>query len=216
MILSNHRRRLLGASKIRLPKEYTEVEYLQLTGYQYINTGFIPTSKTSASYKYSMSELKNWGPHILNADNLVFPFLRRYNTSADINQENIMYRRYTEGASKYVFFVSQANTIYEFEAWRTNDKILINGVEIGTAEAGEGQESSSPLYLACYYGEPDSLSYTLVGNLYYCKIWEDNEPVRNFVPCYRNSDGLAGMYDTVFDMFYPSNGTEDFIAGGEV
>jgi hypothetical protein len=34
------------------------------------------------------------------------------------------------------------------------------------------------------------------------KIWENNVLVRDFIPVYRKSDSVVGMYDSVNDVFY--------------
>ena len=46
--------------------------------------------------------------------------------------------------------------------------------------------------------------------LYSLKIYDSNKLVRDFVPCYRNSDQVLGLYDTVENKFYTNNGTGNF------
>lgn len=48
------------------------------------------------------------------------------------------------------------------------------------------------------------------------KIYDDIELVRNYIPCYRKSDNVVGMYDLVEDKFHTNSGTGDFVAGPEV
>lgn len=48
---------------------------------------------------------------------------------------------------------------------------------------------------------------------YSFKIWKGNILLRNFVPCYRKSDNVVGMYDTVKGEFYTNSGTGQFLAG---
>ena len=52
--------------------------------------------------------------------------------------------------------------------------------------------------------------------LFRCSIWNNNTPVRDFVPCYRKSDGLKGLYDLVERKYYPCQGTGTFGGGQEV
>lgn len=47
-------------------------------------------------------------------------------------------------------------------------------------------------------------------NWMYYKVYNGNTLVANFVPCVRDSDGKAGMYDVVRRQFYPSSGSADF------
>lgn len=47
--------------------------------------------------------------------------------------------------------------------------------------------------------------------VYGFQIYEGETLIRNMVPCYRKSDGIAGLYDLVNNVFYDSDGTSDFI-----
>jgi hypothetical protein len=40
--------------------------------------------------------------------------------------------------------------------------------------------------------------------------------VRNFIPCYRKSDNVIGMYDVINDAFYTNSGTGTFIKGPNI
>lgn len=50
------------------------------------------------------------------------------------------------------------------------------------------------------------------GKLYSCKILNNNNLIRNFVPC-KNTSGILGLYDTVNNVFYTNAGTGTFTAG---
>jgi hypothetical protein len=43
--------------------------------------------------------------------------------------------------------------------------------------------------------------------LFSCKIYQNNELIKNFVPCYRKSDNEPGLYDTVNNEFKTNSGT---------
>ena len=45
---------------------------------------------------------------------------------------------------------------------------------------------------------------------YGVKIDVNGETERNYIPCIRTSDGIAGLYDTVNGVFYSSVGTKNF------
>ncbi len=49
--------------------------------------------------------------------------------------------------------------------------------------------------------------------IYACRIWQEDEPVRDYLPCLRLSDGRVGMYDLVEGRAYFSDGTEELTAG---
>ena len=49
--------------------------------------------------------------------------------------------------------------------------------------------------------------------LYYCKLYDNDILVRDFIPMERLSDNKIGLYDFVTNTFYSNNGTGEFIAG---
>lgn len=51
--------------------------------------------------------------------------------------------------------------------------------------------------------------------IWYFKMWSQGELIRDYIPCIRKSDGIAGFYDTVNRTFNPSTGSTQFIAGND-
>lgn len=61
----------------------------------------------------------------------------------------------------------------------------------------------------------------LVGNaggsrIYYFKLFDNGDLVRDYIPCYRKSDSKPGMYDLVSRTFFTNAGTGEFIVGPDV
>lgn len=52
--------------------------------------------------------------------------------------------------------------------------------------------------------------------VYRLKLYENDVLVRDYVPCYRTSDNVIGLYDTVNKVFYQNNGTGSFNKGNDV
>ncbi|MEE3490353.1 MAG: hypothetical protein VZR10_05765, partial [Methanobrevibacter sp.] len=48
-------------------------------------------------------------------------------------------------------------------------------------------------------------------NMYYFKIYNNDELVRDYIPVKRLSDNICGMYDKVNDIFYSSSNSTQFI-----
>lgn len=55
-----------------------------------------------------------------------------------------------------------------------------------------------------------------VGKVYSYQHTSNGELVRNFLPCYRITDGAVGMYDTVTKTFYTNDGEGEFAKGPDV
>ena len=55
------------------------------------------------------------------------------------------------------------------------------------------------------------------GNIYSLKFWTNSSTLAyDFVPCYRKSDSVAGMYDRVNRVFYTNDGSGTFAVGSDV
>ena len=51
----------------------------------------------------------------------------------------------------------------------------------------------------------------------YAKWYDENDNlVRYFVPCYRRSDGVIGLYDMENNLFYTNSGSGTFVKGADV
>lgn len=190
-----------------LPDEYQQVEYIESTGTQYIDTGYYPDENTNAEYKVSISSFRENGPHLLSSKNYYFPLLRN---------NPIAFVLAKRGSTEFnnTDFRPDTDIIYEIEAYK-GDKILINGKEIGVLTSTGGADTTS-LYLGTYGGQPNNANYILNGKIYYCKIYNGDELVRDLVPCYHIADNIIGLYDTINDVFYTNKGTGTFEKGPDV
>lgn len=194
----------------KLPRGYTELEYIQSSGTQYIDTGFKPTGNTR----------------------VVVDFLAYNQTTA---QQGIFGSR--PGASgRFTLFTGHSTASlqvdYNTEKSLADQDVEISGLDLtkrvnismsnklvidGTTVSSTAIKSFTSTYDMYLFANnnigvvqlPSSL------NLYSCAIYNDNTLVRNFVPC-KNPDGVVGLYDSVNSQFYQNAGTGTFIAGPEI
>ena len=200
-----------------LPDEYQQVEYIESTGTQYINTKYIPNNETNAEYKVKVKQFKTYGPHLLSTVGFYFPYYRLLGGSGHLNV-NI------GGNETAISFKIEKNNIYEYKYW--NKKVYINGDEKAEIDIGNNT-TNIPLYIFTYGGAPSNDTMTSNIEFYYCSIYDEEIVVRNFIPCYSTTivtdvngkecqKGTVGMYDTVEEKFYTNQGTGDFISGPDV
>ena len=52
--------------------------------------------------------------------------------------------------------------------------------------------------------------------IYYFKIYDNNNLVRDYVPCYRKDDGVIGLFDLQNLTFYENQGSGIFTKGADV
>lgn len=194
-----------------LPEEFQQVKYIEGSGTQYINTGYYPDLKTNAKYKASVSNYKQYGPHLLSSKYYAFPFYRNENKSLVAFRGNEQLK-----VNNTEFNIG---TIYEFEAFK-NNQVIVNGQKLGELES-IAEKDSVPLYIGTYGGSPGDANYTSNTKFYYCIIYDNDMEVRNFIPCYstttvtdvegiERSKDIVGLYDIVNGQFYVNKGTGSF------
>lgn len=190
-----------------LPEEYTQVEYIQSTGGQNIDTGFIPNQDTSLELGINC--------YRAIASNIWFYGARKAygNSEYALLYQGDKYFRLDYGNS-VVNFPSVLNTPVFFSIKQNKNKITVNNMTVSANANNFTCPASLYLLTINLDGMPQSSS--LPAQIYYCKIYDDGKLVRDFVPCYRNSDKKPGLYDLVNDVFYTNAGATDFTYGAEI
>lgn len=189
-----------------LPYGYTQIEYIQSSGTQYINTGVTATANTTAKYKYSIDQILTYGPHVLSGQSWYFPMVRGSTTGGTF----VVNRGGNEVGSSAI--APKTGVIYEVDASFINNKVTVNGVEYGTYAMGNVSVDTAALHLMTYGGSPGDSQFTMNGKLYYCQIYENGTLLRDFIPA-KNSAGTIGLYDLANGVFYTNSGTGTFTAG---
>lgn len=192
-----------------LPLDYQQVEYLESTGTQYINTNYLPNNLTNIESQFMYNDLSEltslFGVREVNGTKKQFlisttpeKVLWIVNGINNKAIENII----VETNQKYTVKITPTAAY-----WNT-EKILDMNSELAAIE-------KKPMYL---FGRntSDGFSTPLKGKIYYLKIIENDKLVRNFIPCYRKIDKVSGMYDTVENIFYENAGTGNFITGADM
>ena len=198
----------------KIPVEYQEVKYLESTGIQWINTEYIPNTETKAVITFSFTSWQR-GTNATTWYNILGS--RTSNTSVDqfsftTNAINQMYAGF--GAAEKSA-TSNINTLNSKNTVEMDKKQLkSNGVTKITFD-NKIIRSQLPIYL---FGRNTSGTFAnaSAAKIYSCKFYDNRELVRNFVPCYRNSDGVKGLYDKVENKFYTNSGEGEFVLGEEV
>ena len=175
---------------------------MESTGTQYINTLYYPDENTNAKYKVKLFIIKEYGPHLLSSKNYYFPFIRTY------GQELISNRN--TSTLKIRDFIKNSENIYEFEAWN-NNKIIMNGQEFEASSYNVGRDTV-PLYLLTYGGQPTNAAYLANIRLYYCKIYDNDALVRDYISVIDSSERPC-MFDKVGKECYYNQGTGEFLYG---
>lgn len=187
--------------------EYIEVEYIESTGSQYINTGFKPNQNTRL-----VMDFENIGDYSGMTTSLCPLFGARNASSSAVFTLWIGSKSYPHygnvAYNKNGRFSTNINSrlIYDFNK---------NVASIGSNSITCTAASFTTNYNLCILGANtggtiDSRHPS--GKLYSCQIYDNGVLVRDYVPVVK-TNGVAGLYDKVNNVFYLSNGSTNFIAG---
>ena len=208
----------------RLPNEYQEVEYIESTGNQCINTG-IPLNQ------YRKCEME-FSPTLIGAtvdERLCID--GGLNNSSQNDVRNLLYiyggtkklcLAYGNSSHRIDSVELEINLKYiiEYEMLANSCSLTINGNKYSASYGATLITNGDNVFL---FGASNSASnqkpYIDLASmrLYNAKYYNDNDIlIRNFIPCYRKSDNKVGLYDLVNNVFYTNAGTGVFLMGTEV
>lgn len=187
----------------RLPEGYTELEYIQSSGTQYIDTGFKPNQDTRVEIAcvFNAQATASWlfGARAGTYVN-TFNFLT---TSGDYRSD------YGNGVGGTPFSLQSG----EFHLDKNGPATYINSV---LKDQGAQQEftSSYNLYLFAN-NNSGNVQGRCAARIFSAMIYDGENPVRDFIPC-KSPSGEIGFYDIVTAEFYGNAGSGVFTAGPEV
>jgi hypothetical protein len=188
----------------KLPSGYTELEYIQSSGTQYIDTGFKPNQDTRVVTKFDMIQTdttwrKLWGSASGTYD-LDFALwndgttkLQSYYGTKTNNTVPITSMSLNVDANKNIWKYSGETITFDKNNFTCAYSMYVFNVN----------KDDHPEYL------PGMMK------LYLFKIYDNDVLVRDFIPC-KNPSGTVGLYDSVNNQFYQNAGSGIFIAGPEI
>lgn len=210
--------------KSKLPIGYTELDYIEVTGSQFIDTGFVPNQDTRFVTELMMVSISG-NQNIYGA--------RQNANSADGASRNFAFRvisgkwqpcygrnlRSTgiqADTTKWHMIDQNKNVccIYGIDSHDeetiTESTTVVDGVAVNVIDEQTFTSPHTFLIGAIRSGS------TSPGTLWYTKarfrrsqLYNNGELVRDLFPCL-NPDGEAGMYDTVNAVFYGNAGANEF------
>lgn len=200
----------------RLPTGYQEVEYIQSSGTQYVDTGLSLTSgfQLDISFSYEDENTKK-SLGVFGAHDNISPYGRSFLSVHRTSDEFVIGINDAEAS----FGAASAGPWYHILCKNSSDEYFayIDGVQqpLSPNSSTSGQYSSSSLYLFNVHGGEEWF-IPIKAKISFCKVYDvDGIKVRDFVPC-KNPSSIVGLYDLVNDAFYTNAGTGTFTAGPDV
>lgn len=194
------------------PSDFQEVEYIEATGTQYINTGILPDDNTGI---YIDCEMESF-----NSSNYIHLLSSRYPVISIMAQSGnyvqFEYGPTSSNYNSYRTYLANGIDVFDRHVYSIINKIAkVDSQELGTSTKTLTQ-SQYPLYL--FAGNSSgSLNINQADvKLYLARIYNGSIIDYEFVPCYHKTTGFIGLYDTVHSKFYMNSGTGTFIKGPDV
>ena len=201
-----------NAFSANLPSGYTELEYIQSSGTQYITTDVIANQNTSAEVKFV--------PTSVYMSNGVFG-ARTSRTSNAFNvwepgSEGVIIANYNNKGSVVSNVTPVLNETYV--VYLSSTRFSVNNNTVSISNTGSFSTPGGLQLFNIYGGDCSTTTSSsganrlFSGKVYYFKVWQGDSLALNLVPA-KNSSGVVGMYDTVSGNFFTNKGTGTFTAG---
>ena len=192
-----------------LPSIYKQVEYIENTGTQYIDTGYyllsnnidiqtkiytqnMPTSEQDIISNQDGSS----GRFVLGLYNYTVFGYSRDATTSDTNVTSTTY----SGEATFEIDMNYNSSSHI-------KTLTVNGNTTTKTQTATIANSNQTLKL---FKAGNSNSLYFIGKMYYFKLYVDNNLIWDLIPCYRVSDNVRGLYDIVNNKFYTNAGTGTF------
>lgn len=178
-----------------------EIEYIESTGKQWIDTGYKPNDNTK--FEMLVGDVAKRGSNTIFMASTTFEG-KTFNL---LNNASKFYWHY--GATKTFGDDNIFNTKSKITLYRGsitfNDSVVLDDTSIDTPKA---------ISNACIFGSGLFPNYLGAFKLYYFKIYDNNILVRSFVPAI-DPYGVVCLYDEVTKQYFYNQGDGEFIGGYE-
>lgn len=187
-----------------LPEGYTQVDYIESSGTQYIDTGVNADNNLVVNIDTQITTIGNIIGAIYRIENTT-TYIRHHLSTSTAN-----FNWYLSGSSRNLGNMDSDRHVFQVDP--------INGTaskdqEVITTFTPNTFDTTLNFWLFRRNSNDSSLSSYSKMKLYSCQMYYETTMVRNFIPCYRNSDNIIGLYDLINNVFYINQGTGAFTYG---
>ena len=197
-----------GEFLANLPSGYQKINYIEGTGTQWIDTGFVASEGYIVDIDYELSSLNDM--YIFGSHDLGEPYGRNY-IKIGYESQWVVGTGDADLRSGFYPSIDQKYNIYASTV-KGDSYIYVDGTRV--ASSGDTSiRASSNVYIFSNYFIIDGNGKAATGKLYHVTLYSnDGTLVRNYIPCISPS-GEVGVYDLVTNQFYGNSGTGEFLFG---
>ena len=178
---------------------YTELEYIQSTGTQFVDTRFVPDNDTK--YEIVLSNVNISGEYVIFGTKV-------YNSNQDLLVVQSGNIRWYYPAGSFYHITDNPTAKCTITCYRGTT--TYNGNILSTSTAIHSDVNTTNLYLLRCKQNTNFASC----RIYSFKVYKNNTLVRDFIPV-KDLANVVCLYDLVTNEFYYNSGTGTFVAGPE-
>ena len=191
-----------------LPEGYTAVDYLQSSGTQWIDTEITPSQDTKVIIKFMANE---WGNESLIGGRATSDSNDQFTTYFDAASDGRFLFRMDGMSSAVTYIGFKLKTIYIAELSGTKMEFMLEDGTISFTSGVTISDFSSTVPMLLFKAQ--NVGGTgLYGKVYSCKIYHQDNLVRDFQPCL-DTDGVPCMFDLVSRKSFYNKGNGSFTWG---
>lgn len=193
----------------RLPTDYIELDYIESDGNQYIDSNVTLNMNTDGYEIKCQSTNSTQNGMVLGdwVNGSYYYWLYYYNSGSAVRM--------------YLTDTSATQTYYETYINSSNTNVVTYSYQNKYMYANESLTQSSTTTFSTPQGTctlfrvkgSNGDNYTFKGRIYYCKLYQNGNLVRDLVPAKHRTTGVLGMYDVLNNHFYQNVGSGTFTAG---
>lgn len=191
---------------------YYELNYLQSSGTQYIDSGFCDDNGVLYDFKVEFPSLTS-------------------NTSIVFGTTSSSYRQYLGFTTSSTILGLGTGSVSPSHSYQSNVpyvcsgsfkkgqiSVVVNNESVYSATTSPSYSNSHTLYIfGTYNHNNNTVTNKSTEKLYYLNLYDTNGVLeRGLIPAERKSDGVLGYFDTVYGVFYTNIGSGTFISGGRI
>lgn len=204
---------LMGGAGGWLPKGFTELEYLESSGTQYIDTSVEMTDDTRIKASAVATAMGN-NNSLFGLEDLTNNYiLRARQQKEDIFTVQIGYTAGVNYTAYERYFDVNLGDMVDVETVGIQ-KVTVNGVT-KNGNYTKPWQSAVRLHIPIFVTvatQEGSVWHRAYGSYKLCSfaIWQGDKKLRDYAPVLRNADGVPGMFDRVRKRFFENIGTGTF------
>ena len=195
---------------------YQRVEYVHTAGSSggWFLTDFIANNTSGLEFSFSVSssaDIATMGSRTSASDTRCYVFYPRTTTVGYIGWKTA--QSWSVSTVLKTMYTTRLN-------WLNSRKAVILNAD-GTTKAtksisGTLPQQVSPIGIGRYNNATNSPTSARPITIYGARMTQDSEIVREYIPCYRKSDGEIGLYETFTGQFVTNAGTGTLTKGEDV